>query len=274
MNRQTHPLRTIGLLILVSFVSTPALERQHCTGLDSFRITECGPLPITECSRKHPACTIARHLAAFASWIDTIQGDDKPCSSRVAGLVNRYESFNDTVKHSIDTRAVTFIGARNAPVTVLMYVSGACPLCKRVYKALYGEVTGGKLRHIAKLGVKVFSDRPIDIALLAAGKCNRMSDLLLSLAEVKERLSMELVIEKAGELGIGDSLFRTLLHDQALLHAARVSAQEAAGNGVTVTPTIFINNKRYHSYKDPEWIIDAAFYEYELLISRAAASRR
>jgi hypothetical protein len=30
-----------------------------------------------------------------------------------------------------------------------------------------------------------------------------------------------------------------------------------------MTPTFFINGKRYRSYKDPQWVVDAALYEYE-----------
>jgi hypothetical protein len=49
------------------------------------------------------------------------------------------------------------------------------------------------------------------------------------------------------------------------MREAEASALEGESNGVTVTPTAFINNKRYRSYKDPKWIVDAALYEYELL---------
>jgi hypothetical protein len=49
------------------------------------------------------------------------------------------------------------------------------------------------------------------------------------------------------------------------IKAAQASAREGVKNGVTVTPTVFINSKRYRSYKDPRWIVDAALFEYESL---------
>jgi protein-disulfide isomerase len=39
--------------------------------------------------------------------------------------------------------------------------------------------------------------------------------------------------------------------------------------GVTVTPTFFIGGKRYRSYKDPQWVVDAALYENETMLKES-----
>ena len=44
-----------------------------------------------------------------------------------------------------------------------------------------------------------------------------------------------------------------------LLSAAEIKVQPRS----KVTPTFFINEKRYSSYKDPQWVIDAALFEIE-----------
>ena len=222
---------------------------------------------IAECAGKNPECGIARHLNEFAVWIDSIQSD-MPCSSRVAALAERYASFHDTVRHIFDFNNVAFTGLPGAPVTLLMFVSVSCPLCKRVYKGLYGEVTKGKLLNKARIGVKVLSAHPNDVSLLAAEKFGKQSEFLLSLAGVEERISLTIIKQKAHDIGIPDSEFCRLLRDPVLLRAAQASAQEGGKNGVTVTPTVFINGKRYRSFKDPEWIVDAALYEDESLLSR------
>jgi protein-disulfide isomerase len=250
-------------LVLTFFSLVAGGTQRRCPGLDSFTIAECGSLTVSECSRRDSARAIARRLDMFIRWIDTVRGDEIPCSTRVAALKERYASFKDIHKHVIDTAGVPFAGSADAPITLVVYVSASCPLCKRVYRELYREVTDGKLRHIAKLGIKVFSDRPKDIALLAAGRFNRTSDLLLSLADVKERISIRIIFQKAHEIGLPDSAFKTLLQDSGFIKKARASVREGEKNGVSVTPTVFIGGKRYRGYKDPQWIVDAVLCEHE-----------
>jgi len=273
MCRENRFFKAMAILILAGFFSAFAEEKPRCSGLDSFRIKECGASGIAECLRKFPECRIARHLNRFAFWIDSIQSD-KPCSSRVAAIAERYAGFNDTVRHTFDLNDVAFIGSSDAPVTLLLFVSTSCPLCKKVYKELYGEVTKGKLLNKAKTGIKVFSARPGDLALLAARKFNKQSEFLLSLAGVEERISVKIIMQKVREIGLPDTAFKRLMQDSAVIKTAQASEREGSENGVTVTPTAFINNKRYHSYKDPQWIVDAALYEYDLLSDRKNAGSR
>lgn len=258
-------LPVVCLLIAAGFVLVFSSERRECAGLDSVTIQECGTLSIHACSKKNPKCDIARRLDLFVRWIDTSKGDNEPCSTKVAELKKRYASLKDTTTFLIDMSEVRCVGAADAPVTILLYVSASCPLCKKVYKELYKEVKKGKLKKIAKLGIKIFSGRPNDVALLAAAKFNRQSDLLLSLSEVKERLSIGIITKKAHEIGIPDSAFMALIQDSTYIRKALASALEGEKNGVTVTPTVFINSRRYRSYKDPRWIVDAVLFEYESL---------
>jgi protein-disulfide isomerase len=255
------------LLILTVFSLVSARDRRHCPGLDSFLIAECGRLSIPECSQQHSEYSLAHRLDKFLRWIDTIRSNDDnlSCSSRVAALKERYADFRDTNRLRVDTAGVVFVGGARAPVALVLYISASCPLCKRVYRGLYNEVTDGKLRRVSKLGIKVFSERSIDIALLAAGRFNRQCDLLLSLEDVKERISIPIIFRKAHEIGLPDSSFRALLQDSVLMKKARASVLEGEKIGVSVTPTVFINGRRYRGYKDPQWIVDAALYEYELL---------
>ena len=268
MNLLITRMRPSILLSIVTIISSFAGERERCTGLDSFYITDCCYSTLASCSKNHPACAIAQHLKKFSFWIDSIQSE-KPCSSRVAALAERYAGFADTVVHTIDVREVAFVGSPDAPVTLLLYVSALCPLCKKVYKELYDEVTGGSLQNKARIGIKVFSERPGDIALLAAKKFNKQSEFLLSLAGVEERITGKIIMQKAREIGLPMREFSLMLKDSVLKNAAQVSSREASENGVTVTPTIFINGKRYHSYKNPEWIADAVLYEYETNAAKA-----
>jgi hypothetical protein len=273
MMRKSYRLQAACLPVLAGFISIFSAERRNCAGLDGFIIKECGTLSVPECSQRHKECAIAHRLDRFIRWIDTLGRNDVSCSTRVAQLKARYENLKDTTRSPIDMSEVRCVGTGDAPVIILLYISASCPLCKKVFRELHKEVTAGNLCGIAKLGIKVFSDRPKDVALLAAGRFDKQSDLLLSLAEVKERLSIKIIMQKAHEIGIPDSAFTALVQDSACIRAARVSALEGVKNGVTVTPTVFINNKRYRSYKDPPWIVDAALFEYESCNKPVPAAR-
>lgn len=272
MKRQSLIIRSAVLLAVALVVSSLAEERKCRAELDGFYIADGCSSTLAECIKNHPSCLLAQHLNAFAFWIDSIQSDE-PCSSRVAALAERYASFIDTTHCAVDQHSLAFVGASNAPITLIVYVSGSCPLCKRVYKELYGEVTKGKLLDKAKMGVKVFSSRPADMALLAAKKFNKQSEFILSLANVEERISEKILLQKAAEIGLSQRRFYRMMRDSTLINEARVSAQEAGKNGVTIAPTAFINNKRYRSYKDARWIVDAVIVEYESLKKSIPAVR-
>ncbi|MFW5960226.1 MAG: DsbA family protein, partial [Chitinivibrionales bacterium] len=69
----------------------------------------------------------------------------------------------------------------------------------------------------------------------------------------------------AGSIGISKRYFETLIESSGVKDLLDSSSAEARRNRVKVTPTFFINGKRYRSYKDPEWVVDAALFEYKQL---------
>ena len=101
------------------------------------------------------------------------------------------------------------------------------------------------------------------MALLAARRFGRQADLMKALARVEQRITTGIVLRTADSLGMKRSELEKSLKDSALLAAAEASGQEAVRNGVHVTPTIFINGRRYRSYKDPQWVVDAVQFRYD-----------
>ena len=271
MGRNFHSsVRRVCVAALVAATTNIAIPVQgvdrgpdRCAGFDSFYIGDGCSATLAECLKRTPSCPLAIRLRAFAMWIDTLSPIE-PCSAGIAAIAERYAFFTDTLIHAaIDNNCVTFVGSPSSPISIIVYVSAICPLCKRVYKGLYVGVTDGSLRGIARLGIKVISSRPWDLALLAARHVNKQSAFFLSLAGVEERISMQLIRRKATLIGLSPALLDRLTADSTLLREAVLSASEASKNGVTLTPTIFINGRQYRSYKDPQWIADAVLYMHE-----------
>jgi glutaredoxin len=242
-------------IITVPHLSATAFPVSNHTG-DSLLAAEYA----AGCLEAETPCDRAVRLKRFATWL----GEKKePCSTLVREVVERSATLQDTLHYTIDTSIVTFVGQSSAPVRIIMYVSASCPLCKRIYAALYDSVVTGGLKGKARLGIKPFSSKPWDVALLASRDFGKQAELMCSLAGVTERISMPIIIRKADSLGIPREAFMGKINGTRLKADADASYREATRNGVTITPTLFINNCRYKSYKDPRWVVDAVEYFHE-----------
>jgi glutaredoxin len=255
-----HLNTTVLAIVLILGLSVPLFSSGAPVGstrtCDSLLDAACAGA----CPGTNKSCGLAIRLKRFVSWLGE---KDKPCSTRVNDLNDRVRALQDTQRFTIDTSIVTFVGTVGAPVRIVMYVSASCPLCKRIYHDLYDSVTLGCMKGKARLGIKPFSSKPWDLALLASRKFNRQADLIRSLAGVTERISLAIILDKADSLGIPRKEFQKEIDNPGVKVAAEASYREAVQNGVTITPTIFINGCRYKSYKDPQWVVDAADYFYE-----------
>ncbi len=208
---------------------------------------------------------ISPRLERFRAWLIKEQ---VPCSTFTKELNTRMKMFADTARCKIDTSSVSFIGESGTPVQIIMVVSMTCPLCKLLYAQMYREVTAGVLKGKARMAVKPFSSRPVDVALVAAADWRKQPQLLLSLEPVKERVTLEIIRSIMKRLGADSAEFDRRIGQDDLKQRAAAWADEAHRNGVDRTPTFFINGRRYQSYKDTQWVIDAAEFEYERLTAK------
>lgn len=200
------------------------------------------------------------HFHSFRKWLIEV---GKPCSTIVNALEGRISLLSDTSLYAIDTTGLFFIGDSLAPVQIVMYISLSCPLCKKVYSELYDSVTNGSLLGKAKLAVKPFGVNLLNGAMVAASHWGKQSELLRAVYPIKERLNVEMVIEVAESLKIPVESFIYRMENQSTVEYLRKSQQEAVKNGVNLTPTLFINYRRYKSYKDSRWVSEAAEMIYQ-----------
>ncbi len=254
---------SIAALLLVSAVH---IQAQYCDSLDTRQRTTAqkalkavrigSPCDTTlyACLHKDQQTEFTRRLENFACWMAMV-GKDAPKIE--TELVNRYVSLTDTTTYDIAPSPFPLAGDPNAPVRLTLYIGAHCPLCKEVTADLYQSVTGGRLRGKATLAAKPFTTNPGDMALAAADSLGVFWQYFLALGEVKTRIQHDDLLRIARELKVNMTSFKRLLKSAALAAMLRDSKQEGRMNGVSVTPTIFINAHRYQSYKMPMWIEDA-----------------
>jgi len=259
-----------AVLIILKMVnaSDNVPDREKTSLLDSvisqFTVKYCCQSSLEACLKKKDSCTIATRLYDFANWLVQL---DTGHINIMKQLEKRYEGFTDTTHYSIDTSRLKWAGSPEAPVRVIVYVSSTCNLCKLVTGEIYDSVRVGKLSGKVKLMIIPFGSGIGDIALYAADSDGRLWELFEAMRKNSTRYKEEDILNMAREVGIEKKKFKQLLNNPRFRNSQISAREEGTKNGVEVTPTIFINEKRYRSYKDPQWIIDAALFEFDKIKS-------
>ena len=154
-------------------------------------------------------------------------------------------------------------GPADAPVTLVEYGDYQCPDCGAAEPILrtVRERMGDRLRFVFRnfplmdvhpfaLGAAVASE-----AAAAQGAFWPMHDLLL---QNQEALDKEDLLEYAGRLGLDLDKFREALDSRALEDQVRKEAKEGEKDGVSATPTLFLNGQAYDGPMDADAIIAAS----------------
>ncbi|MBN1982218.1 MAG: thioredoxin domain-containing protein [Chitinivibrionales bacterium] len=227
----------------------------------TFTLDGCCRMTLQGCFEQKPDCSIGQRFTNHAAWLVLYK---LPYDTIMRLMQDRYNSLvtNDTVK--IAESFLATAGSPQAPFTITAYMSVSCPRCKRVCIPLYHAVTQGRLRGIAKLRMKPFSSGADDLVLLAAQKCNGWWPLYLSLEQETGRLDQQRLITKAHTARLDTTSLKKFLSQDTLRLIQKEYKREGVKNGVSVTPTFFINNRRYVSSIHPDWIIDAIECSHEL----------
>ncbi|MBD3420426.1 MAG: thioredoxin domain-containing protein [Chitinivibrionales bacterium] len=225
-----------------------------------FTVQRCCKSALGECLEKKPDCRLGQSMGDFVCWLASY---DQSFDKIMEECRKRYDSYVATATFEIKAGLFESIGNENAPVSVYIYISGSCPLCKAVCSDLHREVARGMLKNKVRVVPKLMTTGIADYALLAANAQGSFWPFILEMNLMKQRPTEELMIQLAGKVMLDVTQFKNDLKNKKLHDRAAASRAEALGNDVAVTPTLFLNKKRYRSYKNWYWILDAINYEYQ-----------
>ena len=228
--------------------------------ITNYRIVKCCNSTIETCIKTKPDCSIASRFYNFACWVIMRENSYDKVTLQ---LNKRHNSFFGPDTFTIAPSYIPPAGDSAAPIVITAYISASCNLCKKVCIPLHMAVTEGPIKGVARLQLKVATSHTGDMALLAAAKMGKFWEFFLSLEKVKTRLNQEFLLKNAEKLGLNRRTFENFLYDKTIRAELKTMQKEALSNGVEISPTLFINNRRYRSYKNPQWIIDMVEYEYE-----------
>ncbi|OKY75956.1 MAG: hypothetical protein BM485_06380 [Desulfobulbaceae bacterium DB1] len=179
------------------------------------------------------------------SGLDLANLEDKIfLSSDTSGQVQEI-SYSFIVK--IDTTGAPFLGAPNAPVTLVVFSDFQCPYCARL-APVFEEILV-KNPDTVKIAYKHFPLRghkeatPAAIAAVAAHKQGKFWQYHDSLFQNMQQLSPQKFQEIATSLQLNMEQFNKDMADPQSMAIIGKDQQEGVGIGVKGTPSLFVNGR-------------------------------
>lgn len=269
-------MKFIYQLLIITFVLTlkvngfnyidSIVHDEHLLRYDSivstYSMTKICGSNLNDCSQKNPNSSLSIRLKNFIAWLVIRNKSQekvfKQLDKRLMSLYpNKICSFSEYL--------IKPAGEPSSPVKIVAYVKASCSLCKRVIIPIHLAVHSEILKGIATLEIRPMTLTIGDKALLAAAKQNKGWDFFLSLENEDRRLNEKIVSEIAEKIGLNQEQFNIDLYSPEIHNHLVQLREEAMKNDFNTAPTLYINNYRYQSYKDPQWLIDAVEYNYEKL---------
>ncbi len=228
--------------------------------LDSLYPYECCDDTIAACLRAPQPCPLAGRLAANVCRRVVAGQDDerirRALSRRARSVLGGGEAA------VIDLAGAPAAGEADAPVTVVIYACPRCPYCARLVPALHTAVTTGSLRGQVRLALRIFPIRghpgAAEAALLwqAAAAQGRLWPYMLAAYRDFPEDSAAAAERWARAAGLETQRLAAEAASEATREAVVAAKKEGIVNGVTETPTLFINGVRYVGELDVEEIVD------------------
>lgn len=257
------PIRVIpslaaGLLVIACAGQDRATP--EVTGLDLGRLTSeelnfyrqvlqkelapCGGRETLEVSLRKGTCPLSRFAAKFVAF--RVEQDDTPDE-----ISERYIArYGVSGQQEIDVEGAPTLGPETAPVTIVVFSDFQCPFCARAAETLRGLVEEGDGDYrLVFLNFPIASHRmagPAAVAGLAAHRQGLFWQLHDILFEHRTRLNNDLILRLAEEAGLDLDQFREDVLDPALETQIHSERDRAAQLGVTGTPAVFINGRRFN----------------------------
>lgn len=177
--------------------------------------------------------------------------------------LNNSAKEQNTLTEPVITPADPQLGAKDAPITIVMFSSFTCPHCSAMVSVLDDLMTNypKKVRLIWKDFVDLKSDRELKPSLAArcAQEQGKFWEYYRQLMSNQISLSQELFQTKAQETGLDLTEFNQCYNNQETLVLIYNDFQEGVALNVDATPYFFINNQRYSgtiSYENLEKLIN------------------
>jgi protein-disulfide isomerase len=246
---------------------TGAQQRLAAELLGSEHPYDCCDGTIAACLGQRPVCSLARRLAdnvcrrvAEGQEADRIR---RALSRRARSMLPSGPAAE------IDLEGVPMAGDEDAPITVVVYACARCPFCSKLLPELHDAATGGSLVGKARLYFKLFPirghphSREGGLAFMAAAEQGLFWEFTLHSYANFDDFCVDRLAQWAEAVGMDQEVFAARVADPATREALVESKKEGLRNRVEVTPTVFIDGRRYVGDLTLEELVDVIGEAYD-----------
>jgi predicted DsbA family dithiol-disulfide isomerase len=230
---------------------------------------DCCDDTIACCLGEEPMCRLAWRLAAN---VCRRVGEGQDAERIRRALSRRARSMMPGGEPAeVDLHGVPPLGAEDAPVEVVVYACARCPFCSKLVPQLHDAIASGPLQGKARMYFRVFPIRNHEfskeggLALVAAAGQGRFWEYLLEVYENFDTFCVDRLPVWAEAVGMDRQLFERHVADPATRDALVESKKEGLRNEVDVTPTVFLNRRRFVGDLTYEELADAIGEEADSL---------
>jgi protein-disulfide isomerase len=229
----------------------------------------CCDETVSECLKKKKTCKLAVRLANEIC-IRVKRGQDE--EEIKSSLGRRAKSMMPSgKKYKIDTTVFdAWVGDPDSKVEVVAYMCARCPYCAKITPKLYKSMKSGSLKGKVKMHIKIFPIKShkhgveANLALAAAEAMGKFWPYLLKAYEEFDEFDLPVLVPWAKKVGIKNvAKFKKLMNDQEVRKKVVDSKKEGLVNGVTGTPTFYINGRKYTADYRMTFFTDALMEEYD-----------
>ena len=163
--------------------------------------------------------------------------------------------------YTIEIKPEHLWGNPEAKTILTVYLCGRCPYCSRHVPQLIRTLEKSSLKDKIAVNLRYFpikahnNSTPAALAIEAAAQLNHAWDYLIKSYDNFDAFTLNQIIVWSRELGLDADKMSTLMKDPAIRATVSNSKKEGLMNGVTTTPTFFINGRRIEGKFDVEEII-------------------
>lgn len=228
---------------------------------------DCCDKSLFQCLEKKPTCTLVKRLS---DDICRRVGKGQSRADIERELSRRATSMMPTTKLAvIDATATPSAGAPESKVTLAVYLCPRCPFCAKLIPGLYESVTHGRLSGKVKLIARPFPVRShpgsteAGLGLIAAKELGKFWEFLLELYRNFDAFDEAHVDNIAQKAGLDRGKFNETQKSPEVRSVLVLAKKEGVRNNIELTPTFFINGRKYVGEMTQETLEDVLLEEYE-----------
>ena len=168
---------------------------------------------------------------------------------------------SDSKVYNIEVRPEHIWGNPESKVILTVYLCGRCPYCSRHVPQLIRLLEQSPLKDKVAVNLRYFpikaheNSTPAALAIEAAAQMGKAWPYLILSYDNFDAFSLNQIQVWRNEIGLDADAFNKYMKDPAIRSAVAASKKEGLVNGVTTTPTFFINGRRIEGKFDPDAIL-------------------